>query len=160
MYPSPIKFHILTVRFQQFSKKQRLFTLPTFSNGPVVMLPASQLHILNRPEREIAAHETQFEILQPRYTMAKEKHMYESTIAAGFGVVWRALTRPKDVERQAAIVEEELAQSFVKVLGSDEEWRSCSVFETCAYVIARTTNRTYFGLPLSKSCIAHRVVES
>jgi len=114
------------------------------------MLPSSHLHILNRPEREVAAHETQFEIIQPRYTMAKDKALYESTIAAGFGIVWKSLTRPKDVVQQAAVVEEEVTDSFAKAWGKGEEWRHCKVFETCAYVVARTTNMTYFGLPLSE----------
>jgi hypothetical protein len=114
------------------------------------MLPSNQLHLLNRPEREVAAHETQFEIIQPRYTMARNKELYETTIAAGFGVVWKYLTRPKDVGQFAAIVEAELAASFDVCWGKSDEFLPCKVFETCAQIIARTTNRTYFGLPLSE----------
>jgi hypothetical protein len=124
--------------------------LPTLAAGPVVILPSEHLHMLNRPESQLAAHDTQFEIIQPRYTMARNKELYESTIAAGFGVVWKYMARPKDVSQFAATIEEELAASFDEYWGKDisDDWSPCKVFDTCASIIARTTNRTYFGLPL------------
>jgi len=66
-------------------------------------------------------------------------------------VVWKYLTRPKNVGQFAATVNEELVVSFDKYWGKSGAWSSCKVFETCAQIIARTTNRTYFGLPLSES---------
>jgi hypothetical protein len=134
----------------KFTKRDRLFVLPTLAAGPVVILPSNQLHILNRPESQVAAHDAQFEIIQPRYTMARDKELYESTIAAGFGVVWKYLTRPKDVGRFTAMMEEELAAGFDECWGTDSSGKyvPIQVFETCVQIVARTANRTYFGLPL------------
>jgi hypothetical protein len=117
----------------------------------VVILPSSHLDILNRSEAQVSGH-PRFEIIQPWYTMARDKKVCESTIAAGFGLVWRYLTKPRDVEKYLSVVDEEFSSSFDEYWGANSgaDWVPRKVFEMCAQVVARTANRMYFGLPLCK----------
>lgn len=131
----------------KFSKHGHLFVLPSLGSGSIVILPLSQLHILSKPENQVAAFEIQLETWQPRYTIG-EKKFYESTINSAFNVVRKELTR--DVGRFAETMAQELAAGIDKSWGSSEEWVTVNVYDTCSQIIARTMSRLYFGMPLCR----------
>ena len=114
-----------------------------------MILPPQHLHVLNRSETEVAAWDVSLDIIQPRYTMARDKALSEDTIRAGFGVVWKHLTRPKDVARFHAMIDEELTAAFDDYLGIlSTGWEAVKVFPLCVKIVARAANRTYYGLPV------------
>ncbi|KAL2043499.1 hypothetical protein N7G274_003806 [Stereocaulon virgatum] len=133
--------------YDQFSKRGRLFVLASMGSGSIVVLPSSHLQILSRPENQVAAFEVQLETWQPRYTIGN-KELYESTINSAFKVVRKQLM--KDVGRFTGPMAHELAAGIEKYWGSLEEWTTVNVYDTCSQIIARTTSRLFFGLPLCR----------
>ena len=107
----------------------------------------ASLHILNKPENQVAAFEVQLETWQPRYTIGN-KELYQSTIEFAFNIVRKELT--KDVGRFAGIMAEELAAGIDNCWGSSEEWITVNVYDTSSQIIARTMSRLFFGMPLCK----------
>lgn len=131
--------------YHRFSKHGLCFVLPSTGTGAIVVLPPSQLHLLNRSENQVAAFQAQLESIQPHY-MIGDKNLYENTIE--FDIVRKQLTR--DVGYFAAMTVEELDAAFKECWGTSKEWTTIGAWDTCAKIIARAANRAFVGLPLCR----------
>lgn len=80
--------------------------------------------------------------------MIHDKEIHERAIRAGFGVVWRHLTRPKDVARFHNVMADQLHTTIRDYLGNSVQWKNHQLFPLLVKVVARIANRTYYGLPL------------
>ncbi|KEY72037.1 hypothetical protein S7711_00055 [Stachybotrys chartarum IBT 7711] len=132
--------------YGRFCKNNNLFALPSTGAGAVVAIPPSLLSLLNRSESQVRAFDCQIENIQPHY-MIGDRGLYENILH--FEVVRKHMT--KDVGYFAASTAEELHVAFSDVWGTKTgEWTEIPVFDTCARIIARASNRAFLGLPLCR----------
>ena len=109
-----------------------------------VIIPPLQLHtILNKPENEIEAMDSQNETLQASYTI-QDKEIYVNSIH--FNVVNKQLTR--DIPSFIESIAEELALGFQRYWGTSTEWKTVGAWDTCQKIVARTANRVFLGTTL------------
>jgi hypothetical protein len=138
--------------YQQFSKANRPFALPTVWTGSaVVVLPPSLLHLLNRPDNELAAHRAQHETIQLPYMIA-DSDVYNNPIH--FEVVRKTLA-PKQVGSLAGPAAEELDRAFRahwqgpgsrRADGkSAQDWVTLNNWNACGKVISRAAMRVLVG---------------
>ena len=134
--------------YNEFCKKfDKGFILPKAGVGAIVVLPPSQLHLLNKAEDELIAYKAQLEVIQPRY-MTRYQDIYENPIH--FEVVRQHLTR--DVGTFATLMAEELEVAFRHCWGDElVDWKTTNVWNTSTRVISQVSNRLFFGLPLCRS---------
>ncbi|KAF2868516.1 cytochrome P450 [Massariosphaeria phaeospora] len=132
--------------YQDFSHHGIPFVITSTGSGAIVVLPPSQLHILNKSESQVLALQTQMESHQPRYTMG-DLPVYEDMIH--FDLVRNQLT--KNVGFFVSMTQEELNAAFDDYLGTNSrEWNTVNLWELCTKAIARAGNRAYVGLPLCR----------
>lgn len=136
--------------YQQFCKAHnRPFALPTIWTGSaVVVLPPSLLHLLNRPDNELAAHRAQNETIQLPYMIA-DRDVINNPIH--FEVVRKTLA-PKQVGNLAAPAAEELDRAFrahwqgpESCSSGKSDWVTLNNWDACGKVISRAALRVLVG---------------
>lgn len=136
--------------YQQFCKaNNRPFALPTVWTGSaVVVLPPSLLHLLNRPDNELAAYRAQNETIQLPY-MISDRDVYNNPIH--FEVVRKTLA-PKQVGNLAAPAAEELDRAFRAYWQRPEsctdgksDWVTLNNWDACGKVVSRAALRVLVG---------------
>lgn len=134
--------------YESFCKKQGLpFILPSIGSGPMLVLPASQLNVLNKPENELGAFSAQMETLQPRFMIGGNPEVYQNPVQ--FTAVRKHMN--KNLGIFAAPSAHEVESAFQDVWGVDSrEWRTLNVWETCTKILSRVTLRLFVGLPLCR----------
>lgn len=134
--------------YEKFCKsKDRPFALPTiWTGGAVVVLPPSQIHLLNRPDSEITGFGALLDTIQLPY-MIGDRDVYQNVIH--FDVVRKKLTR-KDIGSLAATTAEEIDLAFRDSWGTSAQWETVNGWDACGRIITRATLRILIGLPLSR----------
>ncbi|KAK3329996.1 cytochrome P450 [Apodospora peruviana] len=138
--------------YNKFCKGQnRPFALPTMWTGKaVVVLPPSQLHLVNRPESELTGFWALIENIQLPYFIP-DRDVIENVIH--FEVSRKDLTR-RNVDRQAAPTAEEVDLAFRELWGDSKtagEWKMVNGWDMCGAVIARVALRTLVGSPMCRN---------
>lgn len=141
--------------YERFCKgKTRPFALPNiWTGGAVVVLPPSLLHLLNKPDSELAAHRAQHETIQLPYMVA-DREVYDNPIH--FDVVRRTMSR-KQVGTLATATAEELDRAFsaywpqsIKEADGKGGWSTMNNWNACGRVISQTAMRVLVGKPLCR----------
>lgn len=133
--------------YARYCKDNVLFAVPSTGVGAVVILPPSQLDLLNRSEAQLQAFGPQIENIQPHYNIG-DRGLYENIIH--FEVVRQYMI--KDVGYFAAPCAEEIDDAFRHVWGERTSgWTEVAAFDTCARIISQASNRAFFGYPLCRS---------
>ncbi|KAI0003923.1 cytochrome P450 [Xylariaceae sp. FL0662B] len=136
--------------YYKFSKAlDQPFALPTMWTGKaVVVLPPTQLHLVNRPDNEIIGFPALVENVQLSYFI-HDREVIENAIH--FEVSRKDLTL-RNIERQVAPSADEIDVCFRDLWGIDtDNWRTVNGWETCGGVIARTALRTLVGYPMCRN---------
>ncbi|TKA66212.1 hypothetical protein B0A49_07508 [Cryomyces minteri] len=133
--------------YAKYSKHDKPFVAPTTSWWPEVMLPQSSVKwLLSQPDDVIDLHEGVQDALQFGYVSPHDK-VLENPFHDD--IVRRDLKRNLGVMTPAVF--DELKTSVDELWGTDtENWKEIPVYDTSQRIIARTTNRTFVGLPLCR----------
>ncbi|KAJ8130025.1 hypothetical protein O1611_g3602 [Lasiodiplodia mahajangana] len=130
----------------------RPFALPTpwVRSGALMVLPPSQIPLLLRPDKTNEASWINLhglvENIQLPYVVP-DPDVYLNTLQ--FEVVRRKM-QSRDMSRFAPTTAEELGEAFKDIWGVEKEWKTINGWEECGRVIARSSQRILFGLPLSR----------
>ncbi|CAG9950382.1 unnamed protein product [Clonostachys rosea f. rosea IK726] len=130
----------------------RPFALPTpwVRSGALMILPPSKIPLLLRPDKTNEATWINLhglvENVQLPYVVA-DPDVYLNVLQ--FEVVRRKM-QSRDMSRLAPTTAEELELSFKDIWGVDKEWKEINGWEGCGRIIARSSQRMLFGLPLSR----------
>lgn len=131
----------------------RAFALPTpwVRSGALMVLPPSQIPLLLRPDKTSEATWINLhglvENVQLPYVVA-DPDVYLNVLQ--FEVVRRKM-QSRDMNRLAPTTAEELEESFNDIWGVEKEWKEINGWEACGRIIARSSQRMLFGLPLSRN---------
>ncbi|KAI0964896.1 cytochrome P450 [Xylaria arbuscula] len=123
-----------------------VFSQSMMGVGPVVCLPISQLHVLNKPESELVTKKVQLEGLQPKYTTG-DAAIFDHLIH--FDVV-RRFFRKNTLDKFIDPINEELNLAFRQHWGTrTSEWTTVEVWDSCTKIMTRVASRAIFGQELS-----------
>ncbi|KJZ69767.1 hypothetical protein HIM_10850 [Hirsutella minnesotensis 3608] len=130
--------------YQEWCKdKNRPFAVPTMWTGkPMVILPPSQLHLVNRPENELTGFWALIENIQLPYFIG-DRDVIENVIH--FEVSRKDMNK-RNVERLAESTADEVDAGFRELWGADtEQWKTVNGWDMCGSIIARVALRTIVG---------------
>ncbi|KAI1370089.1 cytochrome P450 [Hypoxylon crocopeplum] len=128
-------------------EKNRPFALPTmWMGGAVVVLPPSQINLLNKPDSELTGFNALLDTIQLPY-MVSDREVYENVIH--FDVVRKKMTK-KDIGSLAAATAEEINVALLESWGTSTEWKNFNGWGACGRIIAQATLRVLIGLPLCR----------
>lgn len=135
--------------YDKFTKGRDLpFALPTIWTGKaVVVMPPSQLQIVNKPENQVIGYWALVDNLQLAYFIS-DKQAINNVIH--FEVSRKDLTQ-RHVQRQAEPTAQELDFVYRDIWGTDAGWKTFKVWDVCGDVIARTALRTLVGYPMCRN---------
>jgi hypothetical protein len=136
--------------YARFSKPSGTpFALPTTLTGrAVVVLPPSQLHLLNRPAAELSGFWPLIENIQLHHFIP-DREVVENVIH--FEVTRKDLTR-RNVQRMAGPAADEIDHTYRQLWGTDAAaWTTINGWEKCGAIIARAGLRSLVGFPLCRN---------
>lgn len=134
--------------YERFTKANRPFALPTMWTGEyVIVMPPSQLDIVNRPENEITGFWALIENIQLPYFIP-DRTVIEKVIH--FEVSRKDLSLRK-VELQAASTMDEIDRAYRTYWGTESSWSTVNGWDTCGRIIARVALRTLVGSPMCRN---------
>ncbi|KAI1448540.1 cytochrome P450 [Annulohypoxylon stygium] len=131
----------------------RPFALPTpwVRSGALMVLPPSQIPLLLRPDKTSEAEWINLhglvENIQLPYVVG-DPDVYLNVLQ--FEVVRRKMQSSRDMSRLAPTTAEELGEAFKDIWGVEKGWKTINGWEACGRVIARSSQRILFGLPLCR----------
>lgn len=137
--------------YQDFNKAlDQPFALPTpwVRSGAVLVLPPSLLPLLSRPDKTSEGEWTNLPgmIESIQLPCVIKAPVYQKV--PQFDVVRRKMAR-EDVGRLVPTMADEIASAFDNVWGTDAEWTTKDVFETCGKIVSRNLLYILTGLPVS-----------
>ncbi|KEY73815.1 hypothetical protein S7711_03114 [Stachybotrys chartarum IBT 7711] len=146
--------------YSAFCRRKSLpFAIPSiWTGGAVVVLPPSLLHLLNRPDSELAAVPAQLASIQLPY-MFKDPDIYENVIH--FDAVRRIMSQ-KNLDAMAADASEEIEAAFRHYWDSqlkEGEWTTMNNWDACGSVVTRIAMRSLIGAPLCRDEKLLRLLE-
>lgn len=141
--------HNIHVGYERISKGLKMpFAVPTMWTGDAMLvLPATMLGVLRKPESEVRAFEALTETLGLPY-MISDRRVYTNTIH--FDVVRRYMKDSKDLDAIAPVTEDEIATAFRDCWGTSEEWTHLNAWEDSGSIITRAATRVLVGLPMCR----------
>ncbi|KAI0479729.1 cytochrome P450 [Xylaria cf. heliscus] len=131
----------------------RPFALPTpwVRSGALMVLPPSQIPLLLRPDKTSEAEWMNLhglvENIQLPYVVG-DPDVYLNVLQ--FEVVRRKM-QSRDMNHLAPTTAEELEEAFKDIWGVEKSWKTINGWDACGRVIARSSQRILFGLPLSRN---------
>ncbi|KAH7311513.1 cytochrome P450 [Stachybotrys elegans] len=122
--------------------KSRPFAVPNiWSGGVVYMLPASLLHLLNRPDREMARIRPQLDTMQFPY-MFSDPDIYENVIH--FDPVRKHMSK-SNLDVLAHMTNDEMDTAFRAYWGLGDEFRTVRNWDVCGKVVGQAAMRALVG---------------
>ena len=131
----------------QYSKRDLSFQLATITDKYVVLPPSTANWIINQPD-SILNHD------EPHYDSLQVDHAFPSVYAIKNATHNHTVT--VDLTRQlgslTGAMADEIETTLAELWGNDtSRWKEVCAWDDITQIVARTTNRTFVGLPLCQS---------
>jgi hypothetical protein len=141
---------LLTSRFiLQYSIKNKISVVPTWTKGPQVLLPPSMISWLARqPEKELSARDCTFESQQFKYTLQHPEIQHNDMLDV---MIKRDLTKSVGQLNNGIIEEIDLcAKELFETDVDADGWKDVSVWDAVIKIVTRADNRCFVGKELCK----------
>nr|BBB04333.1 cytochrome P450 [Penicillium simplicissimum] len=146
--------------YNAYAKLNIPYVLPSFDRGPITIIPARLMRRLyTLPDTDLDIRMTQQETNQTRW-VAWDKKPAEDTFV--WDVLRKQITR--NLRQLTPIVASEIELSFNRWWGTDKEWKSIDIWDSCWKIVTGGINTTLCGSPLCRdaeflqSCQNHSLV--
>ncbi|KAI1822654.1 ent-kaurene oxidase [Xylaria intraflava] len=133
--------------YEQYSKKNTPFIVPSLDRGPQVIIPPRQIKkVYSLPEDILDVDNTQDQTLQTKWTVwddvvAKERlHVH---------VVRNQLNR--NLTNITEAIADEISWGFSRMWGMERDWTDVKIWDTCLRIVAGAANGAFCGQPLCRN---------
>ncbi|KAF2635623.1 putative Ent-kaurene oxidase, partial [Massarina eburnea CBS 473.64] len=132
--------------YKKYSKRNTIFTMPSFDRGGVVVVPPTELKSLySLPESKLDSFSSQRTTIQAQYTVEDLDILHNPFHA-------KILTNqlPKNLDELTKGMAEELVLGFEQHWGTPTSWKSVPVWSSSLSIVGRCMNRIFVGAPLCR----------
>ncbi|KAF2793661.1 cytochrome P450 [Melanomma pulvis-pyrius CBS 109.77] len=127
--------------YQKYSRRNSIFTMPSFDRGGFIVIPPMQLKKLyGLPESRLDSFSSQLTAIQAQYTIEDLDILHNPFHA-------KILTNqlPKHLDELTKGMVQELTFGFEKYWDSPTSWKSVPAWSSSLSIVARSMNRIFIG---------------